>query len=173
MALGRPHPEDSWADIAGKTVKRGAKVSEEELYTVGEYLATNTNALPPIKVNIATEISKERQRAPLMSIKDLKRVSGIEEKSYCSTTFKGCGGVGGLGGRGASTGVVLLVDTPDAFVFFTVTLPRLVWSVTSGPAPVAPVTCALRFSLLLFSALPHSLLASPLSVVALTSNLAF
>ena len=96
VVLGRPHSEDSWADIVTKMVQRGAKGSEEELYEVVQYFAANIKALPPIKVNTAnpkelevylnlnekevTDMFKERQKAPFKSIQDLKRVAGIEEK---------------------------------------------------------------------------------------------
>ena len=98
LLIGRQETRDAWGAIVGEMVQRGAHGTDDELYTVVEYLATNLGKdSPAIKINVNKASAKDLERTlglpeaqaaaivhqretkgDLKSIDELEKIPGID-----------------------------------------------------------------------------------------------
>lgn len=64
LVLGRQETRDTWGAIVDDMIQRGATGTEDEFYTVVDYLATNFSPTSPVtKINVNKATAKDLQVA--------------------------------------------------------------------------------------------------------------
>ncbi len=105
LLIGRQETRENWSGVVDDMIQRGATGTEDEFYTVVDYLATNFSPTSPavkINVNKATEkdlqnalrlntaeaaaIVKQRsEKGDFKSIAELEQVPGVDAKKIESS----------------------------------------------------------------------------------------
>jgi len=64
LVIGRQEERETWGAIVEDMIQRGATGTDDEMYQVVDYLATNfSKSSPPIKINVNKATAKDLQAA--------------------------------------------------------------------------------------------------------------